>query len=101
MSEQRSATSRPVIGYVLACYLIGSFLWRLLTPAHEYPMRSAQVLDIGLDILMIVGLFGVRAGIPKPLFWVSLIAGLGLFAIRLTSDASWWTGHLIYTLLPR
>jgi hypothetical protein len=35
------------------------------------------------------------------LFWVALICGIGLFAIRLNSDASWWTGHLRYYLLPR
>jgi hypothetical protein len=94
-------TSGPIIRYALVCYLIGSFLWRLLTPTHEYPMRSAQVMEIVLDFLVIVGLIGIRAKLPTALFWVALIAGLGLFAIRLNGDASWWTGHLVYTLLPR
>jgi len=26
---------------------------------------------------------------------------LALFAIRFNSDASWWTGHLMYSLLAR
>jgi hypothetical protein len=101
MSDRQPATSNPVVRYFPACYLIGSFLWRLLVPAHEYPGRSAQILDIGLDILVVVGLIAMRTKVPKALFWVALAAGVGLFAIRLNSDASWWTGHLIYTLSPR
>jgi hypothetical protein len=58
-------------------------------------------LDIAVDVLVMVGLIVIRAKVPKALFWVALIAGVGLFAIRLNSDASWWTGHLIYTIPPR
>ena len=81
--------------------MIGSFLYRALTPAHEYPMRPEQVMEMALDALCIIGLIGTRTYVPKWLFWVALIAGLGLFAIRLHSDASWWTGHIDYYLLPR
>ena len=101
MSELQSKASSPIVRYVLVVYLIGSFLWRVLTPAHEYPGRFSTYLDIGVDILVIVGLIGIRAKVPKALFWVALIAGVGLFAIRLNSDASWWTGHLVYTIPPR
>ena len=48
-----------------------------------------------MDVLAIVGLVGVRAGLPKALFW---IAGIGLLAIRLNGEASWWTGHLMYSV---
>ena len=98
MSDLQSKQSSPIVRYGLAVYLIGSFLWRVLTPAHEYPGRTATYLEIAVDILVMVGLIGIRAGIPKALFWIALIAGVGLFAIRLTSTASWWTGHLVYTL---
>ena len=102
MSDLQSKTSsRPVVGYVLVVYLIGSFLWRALTPAHEYPGRFATYLDIAVDILVIVGLVAIRARVPTPLFWIAVIAGVGLFAIRLNGDASWWTGHLVYYLSPR
>ena len=53
------------------------------------------------DLGMLVGLIGLRGSIPKPLFWCALVAGVGLFAIRLTSKDAWWTGHLAYSLLPR
>ena len=36
-----------------------------------------------------------------PLFVIALIAGIGLFAIRLHSDASWWTGHWNYNIYAR
>ena len=35
------------------------------------------------------------------LFWIALLAGLGLFAIRLNGNESWSTGHLKYKLNPR
>jgi hypothetical protein len=48
MADQRTQTSgnsgrSAVISILLPCLLIGHFLWNLLTPAHEYPMRSEQV----------------------------------------------------------
>ena len=101
MADLQSKTSSPIVRYVLVGYLIGSFLWRVLTPAHEYPGRFSTYLEIAVDVLVIAGLIGIRAKIPIPLFWVALIAGLAMFAIRLNSDASWWTGHLVYTLSPR
>jgi hypothetical protein len=87
--------------WLLCLYLIGSFLWRVLTPAHEYPMRDVQVMTIVFDVLIVVGLISMKSKDPKLLFWTALIAGVGLLAIRLNSDASWWTGHLMYSLPPR
>jgi hypothetical protein len=58
-------------------------------------------VEIALDILVVVGLIAIKAQLPKPLFWVALVAGVGMLAIRLNGDASWWTGHLVYTLSPR
>ena len=101
MADLQSKTSSPIVRYVLVVYLIGSFLWRVLTPAHEYPGRLSTYLDVAVDALVIAGLIMIRAKVPKVLFWVALIAGVGMFAIRLNSDASWWTGHLVYTLSPR
>jgi hypothetical protein len=90
----------PVAGFVLACVLIAHFLWNFLVPAHEYPLRTEQVLTMTFDLLMIVGLFGFRRVIPAPLFWIAFLAGIGLFAFRLSEDG-WWTGHFAYTLRPR
>lgn len=58
-------------------------------------------MQMVIDAALIVGLFGIKSRAPAWLFWVALICGLSLFAIRLTSNASWWTGHLNYYLLPR
>lgn len=46
---------------------------------------------------MRAGLIGLRQAMPKPLFWIALAAGIGLFALRLSSDAGWWTGHFVHS----
>lgn len=89
------------VGVILSCYLIGTFLWNTFVPADEYQTRMLQRLTIGLNMLAVVGLCGLRTTLPKPLFWAALIAGLGLLALRLTSEHGWWTGHLFYSLSPR
>ena len=87
--------------FLLACILIGLFAYRLLVPAEESPMRTVQLMTIAADIGMVAGLFVMRARIATPLFWIALAAGVGLFAIRATSDAAWWTGHLMFEIPPR
>ena len=105
MSDQTTpaggGTRNQKIFYALSVIVILTFLWRTLTTAHEYPSRMVQVLDMGFDALCIVGLIGLRKAGPPALFWIALIADIGLFAIRLHSDASWWTGHWNYALRPR
>jgi hypothetical protein len=96
-----TTTHNAVVSLLLPCLLIGHFLWNVLTPAHEYPMRSDQMLTMALDFLGLLGLIGLKASIPKSLFWIALVAGIGLLALRLNGDAGWWTGHLVYSLLPR
>ena len=108
MSTQQTGTPDAanrswVVFLVVALLLIASFVYRAFTPAHEYPMRDEQLLTMGIDLLLIVGLIGLKRRIAKGavLFWIALIAGIGLFAIRLTGDAQWWTGHLVYYIEPR
>jgi hypothetical protein len=92
-----------LIFLVGAGYLIGSFLWRALTPAHEGGLRNMVLMTMGLDALCIVALVGIKRKIPggNVLFWIALAAGIGLFAIRLSSDDGWWTGHISFTMEPR
>jgi hypothetical protein len=91
----------PKLFYLISILLIGNFLWRMVATADEYPPRSAQVLEMAIDAGLIAGLIGIRKSGPMLLFVVALIAGLGLFGIRMHSDASWWTGHWHYALDPR
>jgi hypothetical protein len=69
-------------------------------PAHEAPLLPELVLTIVFDAAMVVGLVVMRARLAAAIFWTALIAGLGLFAIRLTAESSLWTGHLLFTLSP-
>jgi hypothetical protein len=86
--------------YVISVMLIGNLLYRLFVTANEYPPRSAQILGMVIDAAMIVALAGSgRTG--NPLYWIAIIAGIGLFAIRLHGDASWWTGHWNYNIYAR
>jgi hypothetical protein len=98
-----TANRNWIIFLSVAVLLIGNFLYRTLVPAHEYPMRDDQVMTMGFDLMLIVGLIGMKRQVARGnvLFWVALAAGIGLFAIRLTGDAQWWTGHLVYYLEPR
>ena len=102
MAEQtaRSENRNELTFMLVAALLIGNFLWRLLVPASEYPVRAVQVLTMVFDLAVILGLIRMRSRAPKlnVLFWIALAAGIGLFAIRLNGDASWWTGHLMYRL---
>jgi uncharacterized membrane protein len=52
---------------------------------------------MAVDFLMVASLIGIRASVSKLLFWIALVAGIGLFAIRLTSETAWWTGHLTWS----
>jgi hypothetical protein len=102
MAEQtiKSENRNELTFILVAALVIGSFVWRALVPATEYPERSVQVLTMGFDLALIAGLIGMRSRAPKlrVLFWIALAAGIGLFIIRLTSEASWWTGHLMYQM---
>ena len=103
MTDQQKSTGTrgQVTPFVVACLLIASFLYRVFTAAHEYPMRTEQVLTMAIDLALVVGLWSMRSRLPAGLFWCALAAGVGLFLIRLNGDASWWTGHLSFSLLPR
>lgn len=98
MSDVQPKAAGPIVRYGLVVYLIGSLLWRTLIPAHEYPGSTATYLQIAVDLLAVVGLIGIRTGVPKALFLIALVAGMGLLAIRLNGNASWWTGHLMYSI---
>jgi hypothetical protein len=85
---------------VIACYLIAMVFYRAFVPAHEYAMRTEQVLTMLFDAGMLAGIIAMKprfAGL-QPLFWIAVLAGVSLFAFRLTSNAAWWTGHLMYSL---
>ncbi len=100
-SSGGSAKNNPKIFYALSAVLILTFLWRTLTTAHEYPSRMITLMDMGFDALCIVAMIGLRKAGPPALFWISIVAGIGLFVIRLHGDASWYTGHWNYALSPR
>jgi hypothetical protein len=93
-----------IIFLIVSIYLIATLLYRVFVPAHESPLRTEQLMTIGLDVLCLAGLVAIKKHVPGwwILFWVAFVAGLGLLAIRFDGDeSSLWTGHLYFTLEPR
>jgi hypothetical protein len=104
MSERGGAPPGAInwaMPFVIAWILIGSFLWRVVVTAHEYPGHAEQVMTMLIDLGLVVGLVGMRGRVPKPLFWCAVIAGGGSSALRLNGDDGWWTGHLNYSFPSR
>ena len=111
MPSTSSSSRNWTIFRIISAYMILLFLWRLFIPAHEYSMRTEQVLDIAINLGLIVGLVGThralakefdpddsRWGTANTLYWCAMIGGVGMLLIRLTSNAAWWTGHFRYSL---
>ena len=93
-----------LIFLAVSVYLIGTLAYRVFVPAHESPLRTGQLMSIGLDLACFAGLVAIKKHVPGwwVLFWVAFVAGLGLLGIRFNGDeGSWWTGHLYFTLEPR
>lgn len=88
---------RERLPFIYAGALIFIVLFSVFTAAHEYPMRDEQVITVLLEAGILAGLIVTRAKLPAWLFWTALVCGIALFAIRLTGDAAWWTGHLTYS----
>ena len=51
----RSENRNELSFILIAALLIGTFLWRLLMPAHEYSVRSVQLLTMVFDLAFITG----------------------------------------------
>ena len=110
-NDEVTTKNRWNIFRLVSAYLILTFLWRTLVTAHEYPSRTLQILDLVFDLFAFIGIIGLRsqlnAALPANdprrsklglLFGLGVAAGIGLFLIRFTSNAAWWTGHLFYNV---
>ena len=102
------ATGKQTVFWLLSIYMIGTFLWRAFVPGGEWPRPPTRFITIAIDLLSVGILIRLKAQLSaekKPgkristagnvLFWIALLAGLGVLAIRLHDDASWATGHWI------
>ena len=112
MAEQSKAINNNWWIY-LACagLLVATGLWRVVVPGTEYGSSTLVWFGIVVDAMILLGLIGLyrqlsvqftpddsRRGLLKLAFWAGLIAGVVVFAIRLTSDHGWWTGHLRFVV---
>jgi hypothetical protein len=101
-------SGKRILFWLLALYIIGTFLWRAFVPGGEWPRPPTRFITIAIDLLSVGILIRLKAQLSaekRPgkristgsivLFWIALLAGLGVLAIRLHDDASWATGHWI------
>ena len=95
---------------LLAATLVGIFLWRVFTPSHEIPSQGLMVFNIVSDALGLIALILCWTDLPsefrgsagaRALCVVAIVAGIGLFAIRLHNENSLWTGHYNYSVASR
>lgn len=107
MTEKAAAPSREWLLFVLVCvYLVFQILWRIFTRAGEWPMPPMHLLSMALDLALVVVAVMLYSSLGhklpegdgkrtlRPLlFFPALIAGIGMFLIRFSSDVGWWTGH--------
>ena len=100
------ATRKQTMFWLLSLYMICIFLWRAVTPGGEYPRPPTRFITIAIDLLCVGILLRLKVRLSaekKPdkrlstggsvLFWIALVAGLGVLAIRWHGDDSWATGH--------
>jgi hypothetical protein len=111
MSDSQITTSsggggKRTVFWLLSLYIMATFLWRAFVPGGEWPRPPTRFITIAIDLLCVGILIRLKAQLSaqkKPgkristggivLFWIALLAGLGVLAIRLHDDASWATGH--------
>lgn len=92
---------------IISAALVLRFLWAVIVPGGGWPLSPVHYMHMAADLLMTVGVFGLRAQLGPDLdaddgrrrvagilFPAAVISGIGLLVIRFTSDAAWWTGHL-------
>ena len=97
--------------FLLLCViLILTFLWRAFTPAHEYPGQSVMLTNMVFDVVCLgcVIWFWIvlpaefrASGVVRVLCLAGVVAGVGLFVVRLHNKDSWYTGHWSYYLEER
>ena len=105
-----AAAGSPKQNLIIACFMAVVLIWGfhtgIMVPAGEFPPRSYQMMEIGLDlamtvllVILLVSLRSSAGGVPKVaaivLGAVGVAAGIGKLAIRFTSDHAWWTGNYL------
>lgn len=96
---------------LMALFLVGKAIWRLVVVAREYASSTVVWIDIGLTAMIMLGLWSLaqqalrdhdlpaaRRGQVRMAMIAGLGAGVVLLGLRMTGDAGWWTGHLTYGL---
>jgi hypothetical protein len=108
MGSQASKTLR--LFYCLSIYVIPTFLWRFLVPAYEESEPDSLIyFEILLEFVSVGGLVVLFTQLrsqeadaaqapPAALFWIALVAAIGILIMRFSSTDGWYTGHRVYQI---
>ncbi|QYK40775.1 MAG: hypothetical protein KF887_15395 [Paracoccaceae bacterium] len=106
MAQPAPSRLNRFVPVFMSLYLIVTLAYRATVPGTEFPPRFYQMFSMGLDgaitLLLAAMLTGLAKGVRPEGGWspvmrllilAGVLAGIGLFGIRLSSDHGWWTGH--------
>jgi hypothetical protein len=103
-----SITKTKWLFYLLSIFTICTFLWRFLIPAYEESDSNTliylKILFEAAQVPALIILFSYlrrRYGLDptgwlKTVFWVALVASIGILLMRFSTTGGWYTGHRIY-----
>ena len=104
----QSLTKTKWLFYLLSIFTIWTFLWRFLTPAYEESDPNTLIyLKIVIELVQVPALiilfsylrprYGLDpTGMLTTVFWIALVASLGILVMRFSTTEGWYTGHRIY-----
>jgi hypothetical protein len=108
MGSQASKTRR--LFYCLSIYVILTFLWRFGVPAHEEAEPDTLIyFEILFEFVSVAGLVVLFTQLrsqdgdaaqapPAALFWIALVAAIGILIMRFSTTDGWYTGHRVYQI---
>ena len=112
MEEPSAATVKNPLRlfYILSAYAILTFLWRFLVPAHEEGESNTLIyMEIVFELVTIPVLIGLVSNLRPRLdldaksvltvvFWIALVASIGILWLRFRTEHGWYTGHRVYEI---
>ena len=95
--------------YLFSTFVVLTFLWRFLVPAHEESdpdiLIYFEIFFEFFTIFALVFLFLHLRSSPQVnstsllavVFWIALAASIGILAMRFSTTGGWYTGHRVYS----
>jgi hypothetical protein len=95
--------------YLFSIFIILTFLWRFLVPAHEESDPDTLIyLETLFEVFTVFGLiffylylrsspYLYSTSLLAAVFWIALAASIGILVMRFSTTGGWYTGHRVYS----